>query len=134
MEYKVGIFKDLIHENDEFSHDSGERDFGWFACGAEALVKGFKLAVGTSGDQSGHEEGTSDLRAATADKSASAPLAAVARVRCQTGQGGDLSAVKSSQFWKFGQNSQGGDGADTGDGFQFGHALIQYLRFQRAAP
>ena len=127
LEYKVGIFKDLIHEDDEFTHDGGQGDFGRFASGAKALVKRFKLTVGTSSNQSRHVESAADLCATAANGSVSAPLAAITGVRRQTSQGGDLSAIQGSQFWKFGQNSHGRDGADAGDGFQFGYPLIQYL-------
>jgi hypothetical protein len=48
LECKVWIFEDVIHEDYEFAHDGGERNFGRFACGAEPLVKLFELAIGMS--------------------------------------------------------------------------------------
>ena len=34
LECKVWIFEDVVHEDDEFAQDGGERDFSGFACGA----------------------------------------------------------------------------------------------------
>lgn len=31
LECKVGVFEDVIHEDNEFAHDGSERNFGWFA-------------------------------------------------------------------------------------------------------
>ena len=44
----------MIHQDDEFTHDGGEGDFGGFAGGTEPLVKRLELAIGMGGDQCGH--------------------------------------------------------------------------------
>ena len=46
MECKVGIFEDVIHEDDEFAHDGGEHNFGGFASRPQSLIKLFEMAVG----------------------------------------------------------------------------------------
>jgi hypothetical protein len=34
LEYKVRIFEGVVHQDDEFTHDGGEGDFGGFTPGA----------------------------------------------------------------------------------------------------
>ena len=41
LECKVWIFKDVVHQDDEFAHDSRQSQFGGFARLAQSLVKGF---------------------------------------------------------------------------------------------
>lgn len=119
------MFKGVVHEDDEFAHDGGEGDFGGFTRLTQALVELFELAVGTGGDQGRHVEGFAHGRPSAANAAASVPLAAFARVRSQTGQGGGLTAIERAQFGQFGQNAQGGEVADSGDGGQLLHAFIQ---------
>src|SRR5437899_12673172 len=106
MDFKVWIFEEVVHEDDEFTHDSGERDFGGFAGGAEPLIKLFEWTVGMSGDEGRHVKGTSDGSAATADAAPTVPLAALARVRGQSGQGRGLAAAERAEFREFGQHAQ----------------------------
>jgi len=77
------------------------------------------------GDECGHVERTADRSPTATDTSASVPLAAFARMRCQAGQRSGLAAVEGAQFGQFGQHAQGGDGADAGNGFELLHAFIQ---------
>ena len=84
LECKVWIFKDVVHQNDEFAHDSSERNFGRFARRPQPLVKLFKLAVGVSSNECCHVECTADRRATAADAAASMPLTAFAWMRCQS--------------------------------------------------
>ena len=46
LECKVRIFEDVVHEDNEFAHDGGERNFGGFSGGAQPLIKLFELPVG----------------------------------------------------------------------------------------
>jgi hypothetical protein len=94
LECKVGIFEDVIHEDNEFAHDGGEGNLGGFAGSAQALIKLFELTVGMGGNECGHVECPSDGRTATADAAASMPLAAFTRMRSQTGQGRCLATIE----------------------------------------
>ena len=120
----------MVHKDNEFAHDGSEGHFGGFACGAQPLIKLFKLAVGVGGNECSHVAGASEGCAATADAAASVPLTALTRVRGQSGQGGGLSAVERAQFWQFGQHTQSGDGADAGDSFEFLHAFVECGRLR----
>src|ERR1700733_12896331 len=125
LEYKVRIFEDMIHQDNEFTHDGGKRDFGGFASGAKALVKLFELAIASGGDESRHVEGASYRSAAATDGAEPLPTAALTSKRSQSGQGGGLLAIEGSQFRQFRQDAQGGDGADAGNGFEFLEARMQ---------
>src|SRR5882724_1040784 len=98
LEYKVRMFEGVIHQDDEFAHDGGERDFGGFASGAKALVERLELAIGAGGDQCRHVESASDGSTSAADASSSMPLAAFARMGSQSSQCRCLAAVKGAQF------------------------------------
>jgi hypothetical protein len=39
------IFKEAVHEDDEFAHARRQRDQRFFTCGSQTLVKGFEDAV-----------------------------------------------------------------------------------------
>ncbi len=119
----------MVHEDNEFAHDSCESKLGRFASGTEVLVKLFEMAIGVCADQSGHVECASDLSAPAADSSFSMPLAAIPRVRSQARQGGSLAAVESSQFREFSQHCQGCDQPDTFDGLEFFHSIPQHGSF-----
>ena len=45
-----------IGENDEFSHDGGEGDFGLFSAGDEAVIEGFERWIASSGGNGCHIE------------------------------------------------------------------------------
>ena len=45
MECKVWIFKNVIHQDNEFAHDGGELNFGGFTSRAEPPLKLFELPV-----------------------------------------------------------------------------------------
>jgi hypothetical protein len=36
------IFKQVVHEQNEFAHAGRQGDQGFFACGAQAQIKGFE--------------------------------------------------------------------------------------------
>src|SRR5271170_6753192 len=84
-------------------------------------------------DQGGHVEGATNRSTTAADTTAALPLATLARMRSQSGEGGGLATVEGAQFGQFGEHSQGGDRPDAGDGFELVHALPQWsgLRAQR---
>src|SRR5271156_2520521 len=118
LEYKVRIFEDVIHEDDEFAHDGGQGDFGGFASGPEPLIELFELMIRAGRDQGGHVERAADGRASPADTAAAMPLTAFAWMGSQSCQGGGLAAVEGAQFRQFGEHAQGGDRPDAGDGFE----------------
>ena len=45
LECKVWIFKNVIHQDNEFAHDGGELNFGGFTSRAEPPLKLFELPV-----------------------------------------------------------------------------------------
>src|SRR6202000_3301620 len=125
LEFKVWVFKDVVHENDEFAHDSGEGDFCGFAGLSEALIKLFEETIGMSSDQSGHVEGATYRGAATSDGTAALPLSAFSGMRSQSSQGRCLAPIQSTQFGQFGQDPQSGEGAHAGNGFEFLNTRLQ---------
>src|SRR6266705_362433 len=101
LECKVGIFEEVVHQDDEFAHDGGAGDFGGFACGAEPLVKLFELPVGAGGNQCGHVERPADGCAPAADAPASVPLPTLTWMRGQSSQRRRLATVERAQFRQF---------------------------------
>jgi len=45
LECKVRVFKDVVHQDNEFAHDGSERNFGGFSGCAQPLIKLFELTV-----------------------------------------------------------------------------------------
>jgi hypothetical protein len=125
LEYKVRVFKDVVHQDDEFTHDGGERDFGGFARCPKALIELFELPIGACSDERGHVERAPDLSASAADTSPAMPLTAFPWVRSQPGQRRHLPAIEGAQFGQFGQDAQCGEGSDPGNGFEFLDAFLQ---------
>ncbi len=125
LEYKVGIFEDLVHEDDEFAHDGSESDFGGFAGGAQTEIKYFEVGVAAGGDQGGHVKSPAHGWSASSDSSPPFPTTALAGVRRQSGQGGDLTSIERTQFGQFGEYTQSRNGADARDGLEFLRSLME---------
>jgi hypothetical protein len=51
---KMRIFKQPVHEDDEFAHAGGQGDFRFFACGSQAKVELLENAVVADGADGGH--------------------------------------------------------------------------------
>ena len=66
---EVFIFKEAIHEDDEFAHTGGDCDQWFFTCGPQALIEVFEDAVVPDGTQGGHIEGATHWPASAADVS-----------------------------------------------------------------
>ena len=69
-----------VGDDDEFSHDGGDCDEGFFAVFDEAIVEGSEAGIVFSGGERSHEEDALDL-------GASAAGAAIGR-RVRSGRGG----------------------------------------------
>jgi len=88
----------VVHEDDQFPHDGGEGDFGGFAGRAQALIERLELAVGARRHQCRHIQRAAHWGAASSDAPAAMPLAALPRMRGQSGQCRRLAAVERAQF------------------------------------
>lgn len=119
------MFECEVHEDDKFTHDSGEGDFGGFTCAAQSLIKRFELTIGTGRNECGHVKRAAHRGATTTNAAASVPLTALTRMRGQSGERGRLAAIERAQLGQFGQHAQCCNGADAGDGFEFLHPFIQ---------
>jgi len=119
------MFEDMVHEDDEFSHNGGKSDFGGFAGLSQTPIEGVQDGIGSGGGQSGHVKGTTQGRASPSDGTAALPFSALPWVGCDAGQGSGLSAIERAQFGQFGQDTQGGGGTDAGDRFQALETFLQ---------
>jgi hypothetical protein len=119
------VFEDLVHEDDQLSHDGGEGDFGGFTRRPESLVKRFELMVAVCSDQCRHVERASNGGPASTDGSATLPTSAFTRMWRQASQRSRLSTIERAQLWQLGKDAQGGHGTHAGDGFEFLGALVQ---------
>ena len=92
----------------------------------EALVEGAEARVGPAGGKRGHiERGADDRRAATPDRAAAAPGAAVPIERGDADEGGDLFLVERAELGQFRQQGVAGDRPDAGDALQPGGPRAQ---------
>ena len=99
---------DGVEDEQEFSHDGDEGDFGRFACGEQTLVEGAQLGMMTCRDQGGHPEAAAQSVTSAADVAWGAGLPAVAVVRGHADQGGQRTAADPSEFGQFGQQHRRG--------------------------
>ena len=106
---------------EEFSSGGDEGDFGGFALGPQALVKGFQDRVVPGGDKGGHPKTGAHGGAATGDVALAAQGAAVVVARGQAGQGGGLALVERAEFGQFGQEQGGGGRPDAAHGGELLH-------------
>jgi hypothetical protein len=115
---KVFIFKQMIHEDDEFAHAGGHGDERFFTGGEESGIKGFEDAVMADGAQGGHVEGATHGASPATDMAPAFKFPAVAIVGGDARQGGGRLRVKFAEFGHFCQHGGRHDRTDTGDGFQ----------------
>jgi hypothetical protein len=101
--------------DEQFAHDGGEGDFGWFALVTEMVVKLSQGGLLHSGEDHGtHIESVAHVGATTADMTLALPRSALTGPGSQASQGGGLLAVKLSQLRHVAQDGDGGDKADAG--------------------
>ncbi len=87
-----------VSEDEEFSHDGGDGDFGWFSVGDEACVEAFEVGVEAACAEGGHVESFADVGASAADVSLAVFGSAIGGEGGEAGKGGDLLGIDASQF------------------------------------
>ena len=85
---KIRIFQEPIEQDDEFSHDGGEGEFGGFSVGSESLVKVSEDGIVVAGSEGGHVKDATHGGPATDDVSLAAVLPAVVVERRDSSEGG----------------------------------------------
>ena len=80
----------MVEVDDEFAHESHERDFLGFACRYEPVVKRFQDGVVASGHEGRHIEDSAHLHLAAANRATTAVFTTVAVVARNSGQGAGL--------------------------------------------
>jgi len=75
----------VIEEDDEFAHDGDERDFLGLTSSDDASVEGFQDGIETCSYEGGHIKDAAHFQATASDDTASAVLAAVVVIRCDSG-------------------------------------------------
>ena len=102
-----------VGEDDEFSHDCGDCDEGFFAGLDQAFVEGFEVWIVFAGGEGGHEEDAFDLGSSAACPAVAFGVAALFGMRRE---GGGLAAIERSELGHEGDESSGGLVAEAGDG------------------
>ena len=105
----------MIHQDDQFPHDGGEGDFGRFARHDQPVIKRLEQVIVPAGRQCRHVKSPAYFCPAATDAAFAGPLAAVAVVGAEAGQGGGLPPVEGSQFGHGGQHHHGGEATHAGD-------------------
>src|SRR5581483_4373918 len=100
------IFECGVEEDEKFSGDSGEGDFGRLAGGAEFLEEGLEEVVFADGGEAGEVEEAAGGGAAASDVALAAELAAVVVEGSQAREFGDGPAAQSAQFWKVAEQAE----------------------------
>src|SRR5438093_11240393 len=86
---EVWVFECGVKMEEEFSGQSGQRDFGGFACGAQAEVKDFQFGMTAGGGEGAEVEDAADFGASAAHAASAREAAALAVARGQAGEAGD---------------------------------------------
>ena len=115
---KVFIFKEMIHQHDQFAHAGGHGNEGFFAGGEQAGIKRFEDAVMADGAQGGHVEGAAHRAAATTDMAAAFEFTTVTVIGGDARQGRRRLGIEPAQFGHFRQHGGGHDWSDPANGFQ----------------
>jgi hypothetical protein len=115
---EVFIFKEAIHQDDEFAHAGCYGDQWLFARGAQPLVKSFENAVMSDGAHRGHVERPAHGCSPAVNVSDPGVISAVSIVGRQACQCGGRSVGELTQFGHFGQNSGGNDRTDSRNGVE----------------
>jgi hypothetical protein len=84
------MFQQLVGEDNELSHESGESKFFGFAASEETEVERSEDRVVAGGDERGHVKDRADLRAAAEDVALPAELTAIVVKGSDAGEGGGL--------------------------------------------
>jgi len=104
-----------IGQDDEFTHDGGEGEFGFFAGFDQALVEGAEFGIVAAGGERGPVEGAARAGAATLDVALAYGLGAVVGERGDTGEAGDGAAVEGAELGEVDEQVGGDAGADARD-------------------
>ena len=112
---KVGIFQQVVGEDDEFSHEGGEGEFFGFAPIEEMEVERSKDRVVAGGDERGHVKDRADLRAAAEDVTLTAELTTVVIKGSDAREGGGLGIGEGTQFGHQRDEGRGGEDPDALD-------------------
>ena len=112
----IGCSKFGVSDDDEFSHDCGDRDEGLLAGLDEALVEGFEVWIVFAGGEGGHEEDPFDLGSSAAGSAIGFGLAALFWVGSKACEGCGLAAGERAELGHQGDEGGGGLGADAFDG------------------
>jgi hypothetical protein len=96
--------KEGVEDDEKFTGNGDEGDFGGFASSAEVLVEGAQFVVPASSDERSTVEGAAQRCAPMGDVGVTAIGAGVVVERSEPGQLGDLSAVELTQLAEMGQN------------------------------
>jgi hypothetical protein len=117
---KVGIFQEVIGEDDELSHEGGEGEFFRFATSDETEVERSEDRVVAGGDEGGHVKDRAELRAAAEDVALTAELTAVVVKGSDAGESGGLGIGEGA---KFGHERDEGGGGENTDALDFLEAI-----------
>jgi hypothetical protein len=115
---KVFIFKQMIHQHDQFAHTGGHGDERFFAGESQARIKRLEDAIMANGTQGGHIEGATDRAAAATDMAAAGEFTTVTVIGGNARQGGRRLGIELAEFGHFRQHGGGHDRPDPGNGFQ----------------
>ncbi len=92
------VVKHGIENNEELAHAGDERELGVLTVGTQPQIESSDGRIAANSRHRRHIQDAPDLCASTPDTTTAALFSTVAVKWCQTGQRGDLLAIKHSQF------------------------------------
>ncbi len=105
-----------IGENEEFSHDGGDGDFGLFSAGDETVVEDFEGWIVSRGGKGGHVQGASQVGSSASDVARAVVLAAVVGDGGKADDHGGLFGGERAEFDEADDEGDSGCDPDAGDG------------------
>ena len=107
-----------VENDEELTHAGDERGLGVLAAGTQPQIESSDGGIAAASRHCCHIQDAPYLRASAPDTTASAQIPTIAVKWCQTGQGGDLLAIKHSQFGQVREQSTREHLTDPGHGTQ----------------
>jgi hypothetical protein len=117
------VFEERVEVDEEFTHGGGKGEFGRFAVRAKAEIEGGDDRVVSGSDESRHVESGANVDPAAVDVALTTEEAAIAIEGSQASQRGGLIFGEGAEFWKAGDEGDGGSrphAFDLGESRDFG--------------
>src|SRR3990172_10975186 len=109
------VFEHGVEDDQELSDTCDLDGFEGVSGGSESGGEFFDDGIASWSGEGGHVQDGAEFFSTTPDGAFSTDSAAVAGIRCDASEGGDLLSIEFSEFGQFGNECGAGDRSDAGD-------------------